>query len=172
MMTNDKVAVDESERLREHEAIKGEVRAGIHSEITRTAEVTPADQVQADTVARQLRSTAFREIASTEGEVARARMLSRVSEYVDYGFYMLYGIVGLATFMALVGARRSSGITQFVETISGPFLAPFSGVLPNPGAGGMRLMLSYFMALVIYMLIHAAVNGLIKLVAHNRTQGI
>jgi hypothetical protein len=33
-------------------------------------------------------------------------------------------------------------------------------------------MLSYVMAVIIYVLIHVAVNGLMKLIANNRTQGI
>ncbi len=172
MNTNDKVAIDESERLREHEAIKGEVRTEIHGEIARSVEITSADQAQAEGVARHLKQKAIREIATTEDEIARARSVSRISEFLNYAFYLVYGIIGLEILMELVAARESSGIKQIVDAISRPVLGPFLGVLPNPAAGEMRLMLSYFMAFIIYMLIHLAVNGLLKLLAHNKTQGI
>jgi uncharacterized protein YggT (Ycf19 family) len=172
MNTNDKVAVDESERLREHEAIKGEVRTEIHGEIARKVEITPADQAEAEDVARRLKQKAIREISTTESEITRAKTVSRVAEFVDYGFYLVYGIIGLEILMELVAARESSGIKQFVDMISAPVLAPFSGVLPNPAAGDMRLMLSYFMAVIIYMMVHMAVHGLLKLTAHNRARGI
>jgi uncharacterized protein YggT (Ycf19 family) len=172
MNTNDKVEADEFERLREHEAVKGEVRTEMHGEIARRVEATPADQAEAAEVARRLKQTAIREIASTEGDINRARTVSRISEFIDYAFYLVYGIIGLEILMKFVGARSSSGITQFVSMISRPFLGIFSGVLPNPAAGEMRLMLSYVMAVIIYVLIHVAVNGLMKLVANNRTQGI
>lgn len=172
MNTTDKVALDESERLRAHEAIKGGVRTEIHGEIAQSVKITPADQSEAEEVARHLKHKAIREITATEGEITRARTVSRFSEFVDYSFYLVYGVIGLETFMELVGARESSGIKQFVDMVSRPLLAPFSGVLPNPAAGEMHLMLSYFMAILIYMLIHMAFNELLRLMAHNKTQGI
>lgn len=172
MDTNDKVAVDESERLREHEAIKGEIRTEVHSEVARSIESTPDDTAEAESVARQLKHKAIREISTTEGEITRAKTVSRFSEFVDYAFYLVYGIIGLEVLLELVGARESSGIKKFVDAVSDPVLAPFSGVLPNPAAGEMRLMLSYLMAFIIYMLIHMAINGLLRLLAHNKARGI
>lgn len=68
---------------------------------------------------------------------------------MDYGFYVVYGVIGLEILMEFVAARESSGIKRFVATISKPFLAPFVGGLPSPAAGEMRLMLSFFMAIII-----------------------
>lgn len=172
MNATDKVAVDASERLREHEAIKGEVRTEVHGEIARSVEITPTDQAQAEGVARRLKHKAIKDISTTEDEISRAKTVSRLSEYLDYAFFLVYGIIGLEVLMELIGARESSGIKKFVDMISSPVLAPFSGVLPNPAVGEMRLMLSYFLAFIIYVFLHFAINGLLKLMAHNKPQGI
>ena len=50
-----------------------------------------------------------------------------------------------------------------------PLCAPFKGLLPTPGVGSFRLMLSYIVALAVYVLLHMAVNGLFRLFVHRKT---
>ena len=40
--------------------------------------------------------------------------------------------------------------------------------MPDPSRGPFRLMLSYIMALVVYLLLHLAVNGLLRMFVHRK----
>ena len=49
-------------------------------------------------------------------------------------------------------------------------LAPFRGLMPDPAVGSMQLMLSFVVALVVYVLAHMAVNGLLRLFAERKSR--
>jgi hypothetical protein len=48
-------------------------------------------------------------------------------------------------------------------------LAPFNNLMPSIGRGSFQLRLSYVFALIVYVLLHAAINGLLRLLAHRKT---
>ena len=48
-------------------------------------------------------------------------------------------------------------------------LAPFRGLIDDPSAAQMRFRLSYLVALIAYFLLHLAINGLLRMIAHRRT---
>ena len=81
----------------------------------------------------------------------------------------LYGIIALEIILELIGARESNGFKNFVDTIASPFLAPFRGLVADPSSGAMQLRLSYIVALAVYLLVHLAINGLLRLFAHRKT---
>jgi uncharacterized protein YggT (Ycf19 family) len=170
MKEEEKLAADEARRIAQHESVKGEVRESVHAEITRkTGERSPADQADAEALAESLKRKAVREVASTEAELDRGQAAARASQVVDYLFYLVYGIIGLEIVLDLIGARQTAGFKQFIDAIATPFLAPFKGLMPTPGVGSFRLMLSYIVALVVYALLHMAVNGLLRLMVHRKT---
>jgi hypothetical protein len=41
--------------------------------------------------------------------------------------------------------------------------------MPDPGVGRFRFMLSYIIALFVYMLVHMAINGLLRIFVHRKT---
>lgn len=45
---------------------------------------------------------------------------------------------------------------------------PFRGVMPYPAIGSMQLMMSYVLALVVYVLLHKTVKGLVQILANRR----
>ena len=128
-----------------------------------------ADQADAEALAESLKRKAVREVATTEAELDRGQAAARASQIVDYLFYLVYGIIGLEIVLNAIGARQSAGFKQFIDAIATPFLAPFRGLMPTPGVGSFRLMLSYVVALVVYVLLHMAVNGLLRLIVHRKT---
>ncbi|MBK5257680.1 MAG: YggT family protein, partial [Vicinamibacteria bacterium] len=67
------------------------------------------------------------------------------------------------------GARQASGFKRFLDTLTWPLLAPFKGLMPDPAVGSMQLMLSYIVALVVFLLLHMAVNGLLRLFAERKS---
>jgi uncharacterized protein YggT (Ycf19 family) len=170
MRDDEKLAVDEARRIAQHESVKGEVREKVHAEIARqTDEQTPADHANAGALADSLKQKAVREVATTEAELERGQAAARASQIVDYVFYLVYGIIGLEIVLDAIGARQSAGFKQFIDALAFPFLAPFKGLMPAPGVGSFRFMLSYVIALVVYILLHMAVNGLFRLFAQRKT---
>jgi uncharacterized protein YggT (Ycf19 family) len=170
MKNDEALAADEARRIAQHESVKGEVREKVHAEIARkTDQGSPADQANSEALAESLKRKAVREVAATESELDRGQAAARASQIVDYLFYIVYGIIGLEIVLDAIGARQSAGFKQFIDAIATPFLAPFKGLMPAPGVGNFRFMLSYIVALVVYMLLHMAANGLFRLFVHRKT---
>ena len=170
MLDDEKLAIDESRKIAQHEAIKGAVRGEVHEEIARKADrLDTVERAQADEVAQEFKQRAVREVVETESEIDRARGAARISQVVDYIFYFIYGLIGLMIILDLIGANRSNSFYRMINAITAPLLAPFRGLVDDPASQQMRFRLSYIVALIVYLLLHLAVNGLLRLVAHRRT---
>ncbi|MEW6127283.1 MAG: YggT family protein [Acidobacteriota bacterium] len=166
----EKVTVDENQRLLQHEAVKADVRNEINSEISRHAEqLSSTDEARAAQVGEQLRGKAMREVESTESEIEKARRAARFSQVVDYVFYLIYGLITLEIFLDLLGARQGNSFREFIDTLSAPVLAPFKRLIADPASGRFQLRLSFIFALIFYILLHLAINGLLRLLAHRKT---
>lgn len=171
MSTDRKLAREEERKATQHESVKGEFREEVNREVAaRARRRDPVEETEIDTVARDLKGHAIREVADTEREVERSRRLARTSQVVDYVFFVIYGLIGLSFLLELLGARESAGFKQFLDAVSGPLLAPFQGLMPDPGVGSSRFMVSYLIALLVYGLLHLAARGLLRLLAHRRTE--
>lgn len=169
-MEPDKVAADEARRIAQHERIKGKLENDVQAEITERAAVTyPADGAQIASMAAGLRRKATGEVLETENEIERTRSLARFSQVVDYLFFLIYSVIGLEIALELFGARQSSSFKRFLDTVSAPLLGPFRGLMPDPAVGSLQLMLSYIVALVVYCLLHAALNRLLRLFVVRKT---
>lgn len=167
---DDKLKTEEERRIGQFESVKGEFREEVRKEIARKAGTfKPEDESQVKTVARKLKDETVKEVAATEAELARAQKIARLSQVIDYFFYLIYGIVGLLILLELLGARESNDFKQFIDTLAAPVLVPFQGLMPDPAVGSFQLMLSYIIALVVYMLLHMAINGLLRLFVHKKT---
>ncbi len=98
------------------------------------------------------------------------RPAARGSQFIDYAFYLVYSLLAIRLALALIGAQSSSGFVQFIRAITDPFYAPFRGIVPSPTAdGGFTLALPIVIALVAYFFLHMAVNGLLRMVGHRKT---
>ena len=169
-MEDDKLAADESRRELQQESVKAQIRADVDSEIAERADrTTPAEARQMERVAGEFRAKAVDEVVETEREVERARGVARVSQFVDYVFYLIYALLGMRFLLNLLGARQGAGFVRFINAVTDPFYAPFRGIVPTPStAEGFRLALPILVALIAYLLLHFAINGLLRLVAHRR----
>jgi len=166
---DDKLAEDESRRIAQHEQAKDEVRRQVHREVKDVAESTKTPDANVRRAAQELKQKAASEVTGTELELEHAKKAARTSQIVDYVFYLIYGIIGLEIVLEVLAARESSWFKQFVDAISTPFLGPFRGLLWDPSLGSSRLMFSYIIALVVWILVHVAVNGLLRLFVHKKT---
>jgi len=73
--------------------------------------------------------------------------------------------------LALMAARSSAGFVQFIVTITNPFYAPFRGIVASPSTDqGHTLLLPIVVAMIAYVILHLAINGLLRMFAHRKTE--
>ena len=82
--------------------------------------------------------------------------------------YLIYGLIALEFLLGLMGASASNGFVQFIGALTRPLLAPFERIVGTPSSGAFQVRISYLFALVVYVLIHLAINGAFRLVAHRK----
>jgi len=170
-MEPDRVAADDARRIAQHERIKERLEADVHGRIADRARTSsPAEQADIQSVAGELKRKAAAEVVETEAELHQARRLGRVAQVVDYLFFLIYSGVGLEIGLELLGARQRSGFKQLLDHLTGPFLRPFRGLMPDPSLGPLQLMVSYIVALLVYALLHLAVKKLLRLLAHRQAR--
>ncbi len=170
MAHDEKLAIDESQRVARHESIKTAARDEVRSVAAQQAgRLDPRDRTRAAALGERMRGRAVDEVTQTDSEIERARIVARVSQVADYIFYLIYGIVGLQIVFDLIGASRDNGIRRFIDALSSPLLAPFENLLSDPAAGRYQFRFSYIVALAVYVLLHLAINGLLRLIAHRKT---
>ncbi|CAN5317075.1 hypothetical protein BH10ACI1_BH10ACI1_28360 [soil metagenome] len=169
-MTDNKLAVEEAQRSANYEAIKTNVKADVGSEIvSRVDHATASEAAQAEQMAGNMRQKAISEIAETDREVERGRAMARVSQIVDYVFFLIYGSLAIRLLLELFAARENAGFVKFIKSITGIFYAPFAGIVPSPSKDGFTLALPIIVAIIVYMILHLAINGLLKIFAERKT---
>lgn len=170
-MAQDKTLIVEDERrLEQYEAVKGVARDEIQQQVRQQVDVlNPEEKAQVATLGNDYKQKAITEVRDTETEVKRAGVLARVSQVIDYVFYVIYGLISLQIIFDLFGARRSNGFRSFIDAISSVWLAPFKNLFPDPASGRFQIRFSYIAALFIYLLLHLAINGLLRMMAHRKT---
>lgn len=171
-MVDDKLAREEAQRAANYEAIKSNVKAEVGDDIyAEAARPVPSQARRVEAVADDMRRTAVDEVVETESEVARARFVARISQIVDYIFFVVYGLLTIRLLLELFAARENAGFFRFIKAATDPFYSPFRGLVPSPStAEGFTLALPIIVALVVYMLLHLAMNGLLRIFAHRKTE--
>src|SRR6266852_8688232 len=100
-MDDDKLAVDEARRAGQHGAVKSQVEGEVQAEIAESAaEAPPAQGQKIDQVAGDFRAKAVNEVVETEREVGRARGVARISQVIDYLFFVLYALLAMRFLLA------------------------------------------------------------------------
>lgn len=171
-MEDDKVAVDEARREAQQESIKSHVAHEVNAEIAQRADhSTAAEDRRIDNVAGKLRVKAIDQVASRDRAVGTARGVARFSQFVDYAFYVLYTLLLVRLALALLAANSSNGFVQLIRGVTNPFYSMFRGIVASPVADdGATLALPIVIAIVAYVALHAIIKGLLRLIAHRRTE--
>jgi hypothetical protein len=168
---DDKLAADEARRSVQHESVKAQVEGEVQAEIADQAQAPAAGESQRiQQVAGQFRAKAVNEVVDTEREVERGRGAARVSQIIDYIFYVIYGLLAMRFLLALLAARSTAGFVQFIVTVTNPFYAPFDRIVASPSAGRHTLLMPIIVAIIAYVLLHLAINGLLRMLAHRKTE--
>ena len=169
-MEDDKLAREEARRAQQHQSVKAQVEGEVNSEIATRATADDHENKKVDEIAGRFRTKAVDEVVDTEREVERSRGVARISQIVDYIFFLIYGLLAMRFLLALLAARSSAGFVQFIVSVTNPFYAPFKGIVASPSSGsGHTLLLPVVVALVAYLLLHLAINGLLRMIAHRKT---
>ena len=171
-MTDDKLAQEEALRTANYEAIKTEVKSEVGGEIAAVAEhPTPAENKRVADIADHMRTKAVDEVVDTEREVERGRLMARISQVVDYIFFVIYGLLTIRLLLELFAARNSAGFVKFIKSATGIFYAPFAGITDSPSTPeGFTLALPIIIAIIAYFVLHMAINGLLRIFAHRKTE--
>ena len=170
-MTTEVLASEEARREAQHRSVKSKVEGDVNAELAARADhTTPTEAKKLEQVAGDFRGKAIDNVVSTDREVDRARSMARVSQIVDYLFYLAYAMLAIRLLLALVAARSSAGFVQFVRAVTDPLYAPFRGIVASPSVeGGYTLALPIVIALIVYALLHVGINGFLRLIANRKT---
>jgi uncharacterized membrane protein len=169
---DDKLASEEARRAVQHDSVKAQVEGEVQSEIADQAQAPARGESQRiQEVAGEFRSKAVKEVVDTEREVERGRGAARVSQIIDYIFFLIYGLLALRFLLALLAARSTAGFVQFIVAVTNPFYSPFKGIVASPRTDdGHTLLMPIVVAIIAYVLLHLAINGLLRMLAHRKTQ--
>ncbi len=170
-MLDNKLARDEAQRANNYEAIKSDAQSEVSGEIANNARhPTETEAQNIDNVAGNMRQKAVDEIVDTQREVEGGRFIARISQIVDYIFFLIYGLLAIRLMLALFAANNNAGFVQFIKNITDPLYSPFKGIVPSLSVeGGFTLALPIVVALVVYVLLHLAINGLLRIFVHRKT---
>jgi hypothetical protein len=169
--TDRRLAVDESRRAVQHESIKASVEDDVNAEIAEHAhQQARGSEAEIRRVARSMREHAVDEVADSEREIQRSRGVARVSQIIDYAFFVVYALLAMRFLLALIAARSSAGFVRFIVTVTEPFYAPFKAIVASPRTDdGHTLMLPMVVAIAAYAVLHLAINRLLRLFVHRKT---
>ena len=172
-MQDDKLATEEARRSVQHESVKSQVEGDVNAEIAEKASQgpPPGEERRIEDVAGRFRSKAVDEVVSTEREVERGRGAARVSQIIDYIFYVIYALLAMRFILALLAANSRAGFVQFIVAVTNPFYAPFKGIVASPATNeGHTLMVPIVVAIIAYVFLHLAINGILRMMAHRKTE--
>ncbi len=170
-MLEDDVATADAREAARLEAMKSEVGRDVRAEIgVQAASSSGTDRARVSEVASDMRRSAIDETVHAERKIGHARTAARGSQFLDYAFYVLYTLLGVRLVLALIAANSNNGFVQFISTVTNPFYAPFRGIVESPTTeSGNTLVFPIVIAMVVYAILHVAINGLLRMVASRKT---
>ncbi len=171
--TDDALASDDARRMQQHGDIKASVEGDVNSEIAAQASQAPAPRAaqKIEQVAGKFREHAVDEVIDSEHAVRRSRGVARVSQFIDYAFFLLYALLAIRFALSLMAARSTSGFVKFIVNITDPFYAPFKNIVASPKLeDGHTLVWPIAIAFGAYLVLHIIINRTLRLIANRRTE--
>ncbi|HEY3933981.1 MAG TPA: hypothetical protein VGL65_05120 [Gemmatimonadales bacterium] len=101
---------------------------------------------------------------------SRRRELGRVSQIIDYLFWLLYTLLFIRLLLVFFRASSLAGFTQFIDNVTNPFYMPFRGIVGSLTVNNeFTLAIPILIAMVVYGLLHLAINKLLWLIIYRRS---
>ena len=126
--------------------------------------VTPSDEIAGQDVA----------VMETVDNVEARRS---TANWITGLIYFLFGLIEIAIalriLLKLLAADPNAGFSRFIYGVTGPFVAPFAGIVGEPAASnGSVFELSSVLALIIYLLLSWIVAKLVQLLIDRPASGV
>jgi uncharacterized protein YggT (Ycf19 family) len=170
-MVDNKLEVDEMQRVANYEAVKSNVESRVNGEIVADASTGVHRGTRLTDAAERMRDRAVSDVVETEQDVERGRVVARISQVVDYIFLLIYSLLTIRLLLELFAARESAGFFKFIKSVTNPIYSPFAGLVPSPSTPeGFTLALPIIVAIVVYMLLHLAINSFLRILAHRKVE--
>lgn len=171
-MDDDKLAAEEARRVGQHGAVKSFVEREVGAEVAAEASIpTVTDLRREERVAADMRRKALDDVVTTERAVEQARGAARISQFVDYLFYVIYALLAVRIGLALIAGNPEAGFYRFIRIVTAPLYAPFRGIVESPtDPSGHTLALPLVVAVVAYALLHLAINGVLRMMAQRKVE--
>ena len=170
-MIDNKLEIDEMQRSANYEAVKSNVESRVNGEMVADASAGVDRDARLADAASRMRERAVSDVVETEQDVERGRVVARISQVVDYIFLLLYSLLTIRLLLELFAARESAGFFKFIKSVTSPFYSPFAGLVPSPSTPeGFTLALPIIVAIVVYMLLHLAINSFLRILAHRKVE--
>ena len=168
-MNDRKLEIDEMQRAANFEGVKATVESRVNNRIAGEASADPSGSRTIAAAADRMHDRAVSDVVETERDVERGRVAARVSQVIDYIFFLIYGFLTIRLVLELFAARESAGFFKFIAAVTDPIYSPFRGLVPSPTTSeGFTLALPIIVAIVVYMLLHLAINGFLRILAHRK----
>jgi hypothetical protein len=171
--TDEPLASDEARRMLRRDAVKANVEGDVNAEIAAQASQPrpPSAGRKIEQVVGTFREHAVDEVIDSEQAVQRSRGVARVSQFIDYAFFLIYALLAIRFVLALIAARSNTGFVQFIVSLTNPLYAPFKSIVASPRLDdGHTLPLPVVIAIGAYLLLHLAINRLLRLIAVRKTE--
>jgi len=170
-MIDNKLELDELQRSANYEAVKSNVESRVNGEIVADASTGVHQDARLTDAAERMRDRAVSDVVETEQDVERGRIVARISQVVDYIFLLIYSLLTIRLLLELFAARESAGFFKFIKSVTNPIYSPFAGLVPSPSTPeGFTLALPIIVAIVVYMLLHLAINSFLRILAHRKVE--
>ena len=93
------------------------------------------------------------ETVSGDPFAARRGQVLKVQQVIYLLFGLLEGLLGIRFVLGILGANPAAGFAQFIYGITGPFIAPFTGLFGQPSFEGFVLEWNALAAMLVYSLV-------------------
>ena len=117
-----------------------------------------------ETVVTQQPGYAATEQVTRDVAAERRLGLFQVTRIVWSILVLLEVLLGLRFVLKLIAANPDSGFAAFMYGITGPFIAPFAGLIGTPTSGGTILEVTTLIAMAVYALVFWGVVSVIRIV--------
>ncbi len=170
---DDALASDAARRGQQHGDVKAAIEGDVNAEIAAQASQPPSPQAaqKIDQVAGTFREHAVDEVVDSERAVRTSRGVARVSQFIDYAFFVLYALLAIRFALSLMAANSKSGFVQFIVSVTNPFYAPFKNIVTSSRSEeGHTLLWPIVVAFGAYLVLHLIINRTLRLIANRRTE--
>lgn len=126
--------------------------------------VTPSGQVVAQNVA----------VSEVVDNVeARRSTAYWVTGLVYFVFGVLEIAIALRVLLRLMAAAPEAGFSRFIYGVTGPFVAPFNGIVGEPAAGGGSVLdLPSILAIIVYLILSWIVAKILQFAIDRPVTGV